>query len=120
MLAQTSPATAEACGAIKKLSTKEAARMRAEARDKARMDYNSTIYGAREEGFRKGYLKGYLKGFEKGFEKGYLNGFQKGQQKVRLKVARNLLMGKMPVEFVAKNTELPLKEVKQLAASLTD
>ncbi|MDR3211449.1 MAG: hypothetical protein LBU79_05995, partial [Planctomycetota bacterium] len=91
---------AEACGVIKKLSAEEAARMRSQARHKARMDYNSAIYGAREEGFKKG--------------------FKKGLKKVRLNFARNFLMEKMPVEFVAKNTELPLEEVKQLAASLTD
>ncbi|MDR3210830.1 MAG: hypothetical protein LBU79_02795 [Planctomycetota bacterium] len=49
MLARTSPTTAEAWGVSKKLSAEEAARMRSQARHKARRDYNSAIYGAHEE-----------------------------------------------------------------------
>ncbi|MDR3212082.1 MAG: hypothetical protein LBU79_09230 [Planctomycetota bacterium] len=92
MLDKTSPAKTETQGVYKKLSAEEAARMRSESRQKWRMDYNSSIYGARRI----------------------------GRQEVRLEVARNALREKIPFEVIAEVTSLPLEEVQQLAASLND
>jgi predicted transposase/invertase (TIGR01784 family) len=98
MLAQTNPAMAEAWGVIKRLSADESARMIAESREKALMDFNSAMGSARRKGLQEGEQKGRLEG--------------------RLEVARNLLREKLPVEVVAKGTGLSLEEVKQLAAGL--
>jgi predicted transposase/invertase (TIGR01784 family) len=92
MIAQTNPAIAEAWGVIKVLSGDERTRALAEAREKARMDYEDNYDGA----------------------------YQEGRQEGKLEVARNLLQEKLPVELVAKSTGLSLEEVKQLASSLAD
>jgi predicted transposase/invertase (TIGR01784 family) len=100
MIAQASPAMAEAWGVIKRLSADESARMIAESREKALMDFNSAIGSARR----------------KGVQEGRLEGLQEGRQEV----ARNALREKLPVETVVRLTGLPLEEVKQLASGLTD
>jgi predicted transposase/invertase (TIGR01784 family) len=100
MLAQTSPAMAEAWGVIKELSADESARMIAESREKALMDFNSAVGSALRKGERKG--------------------LQKGRQAERLEVARNALREKLPFETVVRLTGLSLEEVKQLASGLMD
>jgi predicted transposase/invertase (TIGR01784 family) len=94
-VAQTSPAIAEAWGAIKHLSADESARMVAESREKARMDMEAYRETGRREGLRE------------------------GRQEEKLGVAENLLRMKMPVDDVAKATGLPLDEVRRLAAEFT-
>ncbi|MDR1398018.1 MAG: hypothetical protein LBJ14_09860, partial [Desulfarculales bacterium] len=126
--AQTNPAIAEAWGVIKVLSGDERARALAEAREKARMDFEDNYNGAYKEGEQKGRLEGIQEGERKGRlegeRKGRLEGEQKGrlegEQKGRLegiqKVALNALRENMPPETVARLTGLTLAEVKQIAA----
>ncbi|MDR1397497.1 MAG: PD-(D/E)XK nuclease family transposase, partial [Desulfarculales bacterium] len=132
--AQTNPAIAEAWGVIKVLSGDERARLIAEAREKARMDFDDNYNGAYQEGERKGRQegeqKGRLEGIQEGEQKGRLEGIQEGEQKGRLEgklegklegiqeVAANALRENMPAETVARLTGLPLAEVKQIAAQL--
>jgi predicted transposase/invertase (TIGR01784 family) len=96
VLAQTNPAIAEAWGIIKHLSADESARMLAESREKALMDINSWVSGARREGR------------------------QEGRQEGVYSVAKNLLREKMPAETIARLTALSLEEVKRLAADLSE
>jgi predicted transposase YdaD len=132
--AQTNPAIAEAWGVIKVLSGDERARALAEAREKARMDFEDNYNGAYKEGEQKGRLEGILEGEQKGRLEGILEGEQKGrlegkmegiqegEQKGRLEgiqeVAANALRENIPAETVARLTGLPLAEVKQIAALL--
>jgi predicted transposase/invertase (TIGR01784 family) len=95
MLAQTSPAIAEAWGVIKVLSGDERERAIAEAREKGRMDMLS--YGSSER----------------------RAGMKEGRQEGKLEVARNLLQMNMSFEDIAKATQLSLDEVSRLSASLT-
>jgi predicted transposase/invertase (TIGR01784 family) len=92
MLAQINPAIAEAWGVVKILSGDERARALADAREKARMDYEDNYDGA----------------------------YQDGEQKGRLDVARKALQKKMPHDVISDLTGLSLEEVKQLASGLTD
>jgi predicted transposase/invertase (TIGR01784 family) len=57
-----------------------------EYRENARIDYNSKIYSAMEE----------------------------GREEAKKKIARNLLQSRMDIAQVAEITELPLEEVKKL------
>jgi predicted transposase/invertase (TIGR01784 family) len=91
MLAQTNPAIAEAWGVVKRLSADESARMIAEAREKGRRDVASMEYSARKEGRQEG----------------------------KWEVARNALRKKMAHEDIAELTGLDLKEIRQMAAELT-
>ena len=106
MLAQNNDTMAEAWGVIKRLSADESARMIAEAREKALMDFNSAIGSARR------------KGLQEGRQEGKLEGLQEGRQEGKLEVARNLLLEKLPVETVIKLTGLSHEEVQRLAADV--
>jgi predicted transposase/invertase (TIGR01784 family) len=97
-ISQTNPAIAEAWGVIKVLSGDERARALAEAREKARMDYEDNYNGA--------------------YKEGRLEGRQEGRQEERQEVALKALRENLPLETVARLTGLPLAEVKQLAAKL--
>jgi predicted transposase/invertase (TIGR01784 family) len=87
---------------IKVLSGDERARALAEAREKARMDYEDNYNGAYREGEQKGRLEGE----------------QKGRLEERQEVALKALRENLPLETVARLTDLPLAEVQQLAAKL--
>jgi predicted transposase/invertase (TIGR01784 family) len=93
-VAQTSPAISDAWGVIKILSGDERARALADAREKHLMDMASYMDDARYEGRQEGVQEGVMK------------------------VARNLLLKKMPHADVADATGLSLEEVKNLASGL--
>jgi predicted transposase/invertase (TIGR01784 family) len=99
MLAQTNPAIAEAWGVIKHLSADESARLIAESREKARMDIDSWIADALEEGEQKGR--------------------QEGEQKKAYAIAGNLLRKKMPLSDIVDATGLPFEEVRRISAELS-
>jgi predicted transposase/invertase (TIGR01784 family) len=107
-VAQTNPAIAEALGVIKVLSGDERARALAEAREKARMDFEDNYDGAYQEGEQKGLQKGLQKGRQEGLQEGVYT------------VAKNALRKKMPLEDIADLTGLSLEEVKRLAADLPE
>jgi predicted transposase/invertase (TIGR01784 family) len=122
MLSQTNPAIAEAWGVIKVLSGDERARALAEAREKARMDFEDNYIGAYREGEQKGRQEGLQEGLQEGrqegLQKGLQEGRQEGRQEGKTEVAGNLLRLKMPPADVAKATGLSLEEVNRLASSL--
>ncbi|MDR1398002.1 MAG: hypothetical protein LBJ14_09780, partial [Desulfarculales bacterium] len=111
---------------IKVLSGDERARALAEAREKARMDFEDNYNGAYKEGEQKGRLegilegeqKGRLEGEQKGRLEGKMEGIMEGKMEERQEVAANALRENIPVETVARLTGLPLAEVKQIAARL--
>ena len=95
-ISQTNPAIAEAWGVIKVLSADEEARLLAESRDKARMDFEDRYDGAYREGEQIGE--------------------QRGRQKERRELALNALRKNMPHEDIADLTGLSLDEIRQIAA----
>ncbi|MDR3212081.1 MAG: hypothetical protein LBU79_09225 [Planctomycetota bacterium] len=88
---QTDP-IAEAWRCLKELSADPSVRKIAEARDQARRELNAEINATREE----------------------------ARQKERREIARRALRQKLPIKTIKILTGLPLKEIKQLATSLTD
>ena len=94
-VARTNPAIDEAWGIIKVLSGDERTRALAEAREKARMDMDSWLGDARQEGIEEGRQEGILE------------------------VARNALRKNMAHADIADLTGLSIEEVKKLAADLT-
>ncbi len=82
-----SPAIAQAWGVIKTLSADEEARLIAESRDKARMDFEDRYNGAFRDGIEEG----------------------------KIETARNALREKIPVEMIARLTGLSIAEIKRLA-----
>jgi predicted transposase/invertase (TIGR01784 family) len=84
------------------LSSDEETQKLFEYRENARIDYNSKIYSAKEEGIQQG--------MEKGMEKG----IEKGREEEKREIAKKLLQRGMDVDQVAEISELPLDEVKKL------
>lgn len=97
--AQNNSAISEAWGGIKVLSGDERKRALAEAREKARMDWDSYLGDARYEGVQEG--------------------MQKRLQKGKFEIAQNLLREKMPIETVAKLTGLTFEDVARIAADFS-
>jgi isopentenyl phosphate kinase len=87
-VSQTSPALAEAWGVIKVLSADEEARLLAESREKARMDFEDRYDGV------------------------YREGRKEGRQEGRRDVALNTLRKKMSPEVACELTGLSLAEVR--------
>lgn len=89
-VSQNNPAIAEAWGVLKTLSADEEARLLAESREKARMDFEDRYNGA----------------------------YREGEQTGKVEIARNALREKMPVDTIAKLTGLSPSEIEQLASEL--
>ncbi len=99
-VSEKSPAIAQAWGVIKTLSADEEARLLAESREKARMDFEDRMSGA--------YRDGVQKGVEEGRQEGKLEG--------KIETARNALREKIPVSVIAKLTGLSIDEIERLAS----
>ncbi|MDR2368984.1 MAG: hypothetical protein LBF58_12935 [Deltaproteobacteria bacterium] len=94
MPAEKNPAIGEAWAFIEKLSADDTARAIAEAMDKKRLDMASREAEAME------------------------SGKEIGKREQAVKIAKNLLLGKMSHAKVAETTDLSLDEVNRLAADL--
>ncbi|MCK4261328.1 MAG: Rpn family recombination-promoting nuclease/putative transposase [Halanaerobiales bacterium] len=64
------------------------------------------------ETIKKAQEEAELRGMEKGIEQ--------GTKKTQIEIAKNLLKSNIPIEIVAKNTQLSLEEVKQLAEEINN
>jgi len=62
--------------------------------------------------------KGIQKGIQVGRQEGIQEGMQKGMQKGIVKTAIELLKEGSSVEFVAKVTKLPIREIEKLKQNL--
>lgn len=69
-------------------------------------DYYNILNTAKEEAERIGLEKGLERGLEKGLERGRAEG--------RAEVAREMLADGMPVDKIAKYTELSIEEIEAL------
>ena len=67
------------------------------------------------EGLQKGLHEGIQKGIQKGLQKGIQEGRQKGLREGKVETAKNMLSMGQDIDFVAKATGLPKKEVEELA-----
>ena len=59
------------------------------------------------------------KGLKAGLEQGLQQGLEQGERNARLEAARRMLKDNVPIDVVAKYTDLPLMEVKKLQKELS-
>ncbi len=70
------------------------------------------------KGLQKGIQKGFLDGKQIGRQEGIQEGMQKGRQDAIIDTAIELLKEGSSVEFVAKVTKLPIREIEKLKKNL--
>jgi predicted transposase/invertase (TIGR01784 family) len=100
MLAARSPEMGEAVTILKELSADERARLIFEAREKARMDEEARLYGARTEGKAEGLAEG----------------MNKGKAEMAKSMAKALLSKNVSPEVIAESSGLSLREIEALAS----
>ncbi len=72
----------------------------------AEYSYETDIKVQRREAYREGLAEGIEQGIEQGFEK--------GAEKTKIETAKKFLQEGLPVEQIARCTDLPLEKVNQL------
>ncbi len=81
-----------------------------------------TLIEMRKKWENKGIQKGIHEGIQKGIKKGFLDGKQIGRQEGRqeaiMDTAIELLKEGSSVEFVAKVTKLPIREIEKLKRNI--
>ena len=77
-------------------------------------DRISMIEAATEEGLQKGLQKGLEKGLEQGLKEGLEKGRKQGVQQERIEIAKAFLADNIPIEIIAKNTNLSIEELNKL------
>ena len=74
-----------------------------------------TLYSSAERrGMAKGMEKGMAKGIEKGMAKGIEKGIEKGREEEKLTIARQMKADHLPIEIIAKYTDLSPEEIEKL------
>ena len=71
----------------------------------AEYSYETDIKVQRREAYREGLAEGIEQGIEQGAEK------------TKIETAKKLLIDNLPIEQIAKYTDLPLEKVQELAVS---
>jgi predicted transposase/invertase (TIGR01784 family) len=102
MVAAQNTEIRKAVNMLFELSADDKVRAEYEMRLKARLDRNSFLHEAREEGM------------EKGLEKGMKKGREEGRQKEKEEIARNLKALGIPIEKIAQGTGLTEQQIKEL------
>jgi len=69
------------------------------------------------EGIEQGIEQGISQGIEQGIQQGIEQGIERGAEKTKIETAKKLLKEGLPVEQIARCTELPLEKVQELAVS---
>ena len=81
----------------------------------AEYSYETDIKVQRREAYREGLAEGIEQGIEKGIEQGIEQGIERGAEKTKIETAKKLLKEGLPVEQIARCTDLPLEKVQELA-----
>jgi predicted transposase/invertase (TIGR01784 family) len=110
MLAKEHPAVEPAVKKLLRLSEDTQAWIAHEAREKARRDELSI----KEDAEEKGWERGLAKGREEGKEEGREEGREEGKEEALLATAQKLMSLGMPVEEIARITELSPKKIRAL------
>jgi predicted transposase/invertase (TIGR01784 family) len=95
---------------IHALSATDEVREQMEAAELARMDLSSMKSIALDQGMKKGRKEGKKEGLKEGLKE--------GQQKAELRIALKLLKEDLPLRTIAKTTNLPLAQIKNLKKKL--
>ena len=62
-----------------------------------------------------GYEEGFDEGREAGLQVGIQQGIERGAYETKLETAKAMFLDKVPIETIAKYTNLPLETVQELA-----
>ena len=77
----------------------------------AEYSYETDIKVQRREAYREGLAEG----IEQGIEQGISQGIEQGAEQTKIETAKKLLQDNLPIEQIAKYTDLPLEKVQELA-----
>ena len=85
-------------------------------------DYYNILHTAKEEaeriglekGLEKGLAQGLAQGLEQGLEQGHARGLEQGDRDRAIKIAREMLADGMPLDKIAKYTDLSIEEIEAL------
>ena len=108
MIATKDPVMKKAVGTLKKLSADERARLLYESMEKARMDENTRLHGARAEGIAKGRAEG----IAEGRAEGEAIGLAKGEAKVKREMVKQMLARGMDIGIISEVTGLSEDEIR--------
>ena len=75
----------------------------------AEYSYETDIKVQRREAYREGLAEG--------IEQGILQGIEQGAEQTKIETAKKFLNEGLPVEQIARCTDLPLEKVQELAVS---
>ena len=73
----------------------------------AEYSYETDIKVQRREAYREGLAEG--------IEQGISQGIEQGAEQTKIETAKKLLKDNLPIEQIAKYTDLPLEKVQELA-----
>ena len=84
----------------------------------AEYSYETDIKVQRREAYREGLAEGIeqgiSQGIEQGIQQGIEQGIEQGAEQKAIETAKKFLQEGLPVEQIARCTELPLEKVNQL------
>jgi len=80
----------------------------------AEYSYETDIKVQRREAYREGLAEGIEQGIQQGIEQG----IEQGSEKTKIETAKKFLQEGLPVEQIARCTELPLEKVQELTKEI--
>lgn len=120
MIAEKDPYIKSAYDQLQIISQDEQKRLEYEAREKAILDYNQSIYEAEQRGEKRGELRGEKRGELRGEKRGEQRGEKRGEQRGRLQgekavresTAKNLIQMGISAEIIAQATGLSIAQIE--------
>ena len=80
----------------------------------AEYSYATDIKVQRREAYREGLAEGIEQGISQVIEQGIEQGIERGAEQKAIETAKKLLKEGLPIEQIARCTDLPLEKVNQL------
>ena len=108
MIAEKDPYIKSAYDQLQIISQDEQKRLEYEAREKAILDYNQSIYEAEQRGEKRGELRGEKRGELRGEQHGRIQ----GEKAVRESTAKNLIQMGISAEIIAQATGLSIAQIE--------
>ncbi len=108
MIAEKDPYIKSAYDQLQIISQDEQKRLEYEAREKAILDYNQSIYEAEQRGEKRGELRGEKRGELRGEQRGRIQ----GEKAVRESTAKNLIQMGISAEIIAQATGLSIAQIE--------
>ena len=84
----------------------------------AEYSYETDIKVQRREAYREDLAEGIEQGISQGIEQGIEQGISQGAEQTKIETAKKLLKEGLPIEQIARCTDLPLKKVQELVKEI--